>query len=60
MGAFSDPDQVKIMQDAGADFFKEPSAPRMAGTIRPKPPTSGQSSTTGQEFRTVGDFRDFR
>ena len=37
-----------------------PGRPRMAGSIRPVPPMGGGASPTGAEYRSVGDFRDFR
>ena len=50
------------MDKAGVDIIgaTKPPAPRMAGSIRPVPPMGGGASPTGQEYRSVGDFRDFR
>jgi hypothetical protein len=53
---------ISKMDKAGVDIIgaTKPPAPRMAGSIRPVPPMGGGASPTGQEYRSVGDFRDFR
>ena len=53
---------INKMDKAGVDIIgaTKPPAPRMAGSIRPVPPMGGGASPTGQEYRSVGDFRDFR
>ena len=53
---------IKKMDKAGVDIIgaTKPPAPRMAGSIRPVPPMGGGASPTGQEYRSVGDFRNFQ
>jgi len=54
---------INKMNKAGVENIidaTKPPAPRMAGSIRPVPPMGGGASPTGQEYRSVGDFRDFR
>tara|TARA_Y100000015_G_scaffold4226_1_gene3828 strand:- start:83 stop:253 length:171 start_codon:yes stop_codon:yes gene_type:complete len=53
---------INKMDKAGVNIIDatKPPAPRMAGSIRPVPPIGGGASPTGQEYRSVGDFRDFK
>lgn len=57
MGAVSKLHKAGVFESPGS---KKPEAPRMAGSVRPASPMDVGSSSAGEEYRSVGDFRDFR
>ena len=57
MGAASQLHKAGVFEIPGN---KKPEVPGMAGSFRPASPMDGGTSSSGREYRSVGDFKDFR
>ena len=57
MGAVSKLHKAGVFESSDS---KKPEVPRMAGSVKPASSMDLGSSSAGEQYRSVGDFRDFR